>query len=131
MTQHRLKQSEIAAYRVATLAGQGNKCALCGETVPQAEAVLDHCHKSGVIRGTLHRGCNAMLGHIENNAPRHKLSDRVRLHKMLSGVVKYTQKFAGTAALTRPLHPTYKTEDEKRLARNAKARKTRAKKEQA
>lgn len=123
---HRLKQSEIAEERRRRLAEQGGRCALCKETVRQDEAVLDHCHKSGRIRAVLHRGCNACLGHIENNMPRHKLTDIRRLSAFLRSIPAYLW----ADYQHEPLHHTHRTEEEKRLKRNAKARKARvAKKE--
>lgn len=123
----RLKHSEIAGHRAKLLNEQGGKCLLCSFPVAPSEAVLDHCHTTGVIRAVLHRGCNAMLGHIENNAPRHGLTDTVKLARMLSTVASYRAMFLPHLTAGLPLHPTFKTDEEKRVARNAKARKARAK----
>lgn len=38
---------------------QGNLCAICHES---GDLVVDHDHKTGVVRGLLHRNCNAALG---------------------------------------------------------------------
>lgn len=118
---HRITASQVAAIRATMLAKQGGKCALCKEKIAAGEAVLDHDHKTGHIRGVLHRGCNAALGRIENNAPRDKLTTAARLHAFCCNVTAYhfgdyTQN---------PLHHTYRTAEEKRLRRNAKARATR------
>lgn len=116
----RLKASQVAAVRARILAAQQGKCALCGTACAPEKAVLDHCHSSGVIRGVLHRGCNSLLGKIENNHRRYGVAN---LAAFLSGVVPYLHSSHLKYNL---LHPTYKTEDEKRLARNAAARKRRA-----
>jgi hypothetical protein len=105
------------------LAQQGGTCALCGEAIPDGEAVADHDHTTGVIRGVLHRGCNAMLGHIENNRPRHKLTSIPRLTKFLANVVQYLYRKRPDDA---PLYPTHRTADEKRELRNKRARRARA-----
>jgi len=47
---------------------QGN-CALCGTPMERAGnttlgATLDHCHKTGILRGFLHQGCNKGIGHF-------------------------------------------------------------------
>lgn len=120
---YRLKQSEIAKVRTEMLAQQGGKCALCGDRISDGEAALDHCHKTGRIRGVLHRGCNAALGHVENNAPRYKLTNVSRLTRWLRSIPSYI--YADYS--DQPLHHTYRTDEEKRLRRNAKARKARAK----
>lgn len=62
-----------------------------------------------------------MLGKVENNAPRFGVYD---LAAFGHGLAQYLQKHATN--ITGMTHPTHKTEDEKRVARNTKARKTRA-----
>lgn len=84
---------------------------------------MDHCHTTGAVRGTLHRSCNALLGKVENNHARFGLP-KDRLPAFLNGAAKYL--LLHTTNITGLIHPTHKTEDEKRLARNAKARKKRA-----
>ena len=118
MPRTRLTAAQVKLFRETLLKKQGGKCALCGEKIQPGEAVLDHDHKTGHCRAVLHRGCNAMLGHIENNAPRHKLSSAARLSSFCRNLVKY--RFADYTG--NPLHHTYRTEEEKRLKRNAKAR---------
>lgn len=120
---YRIKQSEVKKYRDDLYIKQGTKCALCRMPINVGEAALDHCHKTGVLRGTLHRGCNAMLGHIENNLARHKLTNTAKLSAFLRNIIPYVHMADPNA----PLHYTFRTEEEKRLKRNAKARKTRAK----
>lgn len=43
---------------------QDGNCLVCEER--EAE-VVDHCHKTGRVRGLLCRACNTMLGMIEDN----------------------------------------------------------------
>lgn len=117
----RLTNSAIPAYRREALIKQGGKCALCKRK--PAVPCLDHCHSTGVNRGVLCRGCNSLLGKIENNAARYGLSGSA-LHLYLAAVPAYL--VAGQRGGLGTLHPTFKTAEEKRLARNAKARKTRA-----
>ncbi len=83
--------------------------------------VLDHCHSTGAVRATLHRGCNALLGKIENN---HKRYGVTNLAAFTNGVAAYLQLHQMNQ--TGWLHPTHKDEDEKRLLRNTRARKARA-----
>lgn len=116
----KLKASQVSAVRARILAAQSNKCALCGLPCTPDKAVLDHCHSSGAIRGVLHRGCNSLLGKIENNHRRYGVTN---LAPFLAGVVPYLHSSHLKYNL---LHPSHKTEEEKRLARNAAARKRRA-----
>lgn len=61
------------------LAAQGGKCAICLCTPDtQAHGVfhIDHCHKTGAVRGLLCRGCNHVLGHLKD--------DRVSLQRAVN-----------------------------------------------
>ncbi len=119
----RLKRSEIAPYRSKTLEEQGHNCALCLETVTSDQAVLDHDHRSGYIRGVLHRGCNALLGKIENSLTMNKISPN-RLKNILDNLQFYTNQHHAV------LHPTHLTPEERKLRtkRRAKLRRQRASK---
>lgn len=122
----RITQGQIPGYRRDLLAYQGGRCLLCTEAISSDEAVLDHCHTTGEIRGVLHRGCNAMLGHIENNMPRHKLLSVPRLAAFLANLIRYMH-WNSSVGHTGLIHPTHKTDDEKRELRNKRARKARKK----
>ena len=121
----KLTYSQVAPVRANLLAVQGGVCALC-KTKPNAPA-LDHCHTNGWIRGVLCSGCNAMLGKLENNRARFGLNDDRKFIMFMQNVVSYLAHHRNGPTAT--LHPTHKNADEKRLARNAKARKARATKE--
>lgn len=121
MTATKLKASEVAEWRKTILSMQQNRCKLCKLPCAPAQAVLDHCHSTGYIRGVLHRSCNALLGKVENNFRRYGVQN---LAAWAAGMPGY---LALHDTPQHPLlHPTFKTADEKRLARNAKARKARA-----
>ena len=117
----KLKYNEVATVRAELLAKQGGKCALCGLLIKPGDEVLDHDHGSGHIRATLHRGCNSLLGKVENN---HKRYGVASLPAFLNGAAGYLWKHALPA--TDMLHPTFKTEEEKKAARREKARASRA-----
>ncbi|MCA3159565.1 MAG: exonuclease VII [Burkholderiales bacterium] len=123
MNAPRLTHSQIAEVRNAQIAAQGGKCALCQLPGVAKDPVLDHHHGTGAVRGTLHRSCNALLGKVENNAPRFGVTN---LQAFGHGLAQYLAKHSTN--ITGLTHPTYKTEDEKRIARNTKARKVRAEK---
>lgn len=118
---YRLKTTEVAVIRQRLLTAQGGKCALCGEACTAASARLDHDHSTGAVRAVLHNGCNALLGKVENNAARYGVRN---IAAFGYGVGPYLRTHVTN--ITGYLHPTHKSEDEKRLARNAKARKKRA-----
>lgn len=106
----KLKYNEIAPYRAQQLNTQNNCCALCGDVVVD-DAVLDHCHKTGKLRKVLHRGCNSLLGKIENNMPRSKMTID-RLEVFAGRLIEYI-----TTQHTDIIHPTYKTTEERKMGR--------------
>lgn len=111
----RLKQSEIATARQALLKQQNNRCALCDQVIAEGEAVLDHCHKTGQIRGVLHRGCNAFEGTLVNALPRNLISAE-RLAKIINNLITYQQQ------LKPLLHPTHRTAEEKKQRAKKRAK---------
>lgn len=88
----------------------------------ESNAVLDHDHRTGAVRAAIHRGCNSLLGKLENNAARYGVRD---IGVFANGVAQYLR--AHMTNVTGLLHPTHKSEDEKRELRNKRARATRAK----
>lgn len=119
----KLKYAQVPKFREALRQEQGGTCAICSLPVSPDQSVLDHCHSQGHIRGVLHRGCNSLLGKLENNYKRYGIPD---LRMFLAGVSSYLTKTARIPQDQRVLHPTFKTDDEKRQIRNQKARERRA-----
>lgn len=117
----RLTQAQVKPVRVSLLAKQNGRCAICTLPCSADQAVLDHDHRTGAVRGVCHRGCNSLLGKLENNALRYGVRD---IGIFTNGVANYLR--AHLVNITGYLHPTHRTDDEKRLKRNAKARKSRA-----
>ena len=122
----RLTQAATKAYREAKLREQGGRCALTGYTISVTEAVLDHDHATGHVRGVLHRGVNSLLGKIENNHKRYGVSLPM-LRAMAPAIADYIQRDYSN----NPYYPTHRTEDEKRELRNKRAREARARKLEA
>ncbi len=50
---------------------QNNQCAICSSSVPGSKRIsrfsIDHCHKTGKIRGLLCNSCNNGLGRFKDN----------------------------------------------------------------
>lgn len=119
----KLKAREIKQFRERTLDEQAGCCRLCGEHIT-VDAVLDHDHATGYIRGVLHRGCNALLGKIENNMNRNRV-DMGRLAAISHNLIGYLTADPATELL----HPTYKTPEERKMrAYKKKKKKTPGKK---
>ena len=114
----RLKAAAVRAYRELELASQGGLCALCGEPIETGKAVLDHDHKTGRIRGVLHRGCNALEGTITNALPRNLLTPA-----RLAGIFANWERYHSTPKDV--LHPLHRTPEERkaRTKKRAQARK--------
>lgn len=121
----RLSASKLKAWREAKLNEQGGVCLLTHYPIPTGKAVADHDHETGHIRGVISRGANSMLGVIENNRKRFGLS-----WPEVYALCRNLQVYRDSDHTVNPIYPTHKTEDEKRLVRNAKARASRAKKKE-
>lgn len=118
----RLRPKDVKTTRARLLESQSFKCAICHYECTQDQAVLDHSHKTGKIRATLHRGCNSLLGRIENNAPRHGLRDE-QLIQFLLGTAQYL--IDHSTDRTGLFHPTHRTPEEKAETIKKRAKKKR------
>lgn len=112
----KIKYKDIAAVRNYLIEQQQHRCGLCDDIIDEGKAVLDHDHRSGIIRRVLHRGCNSMLGKIERNMARSEI-DLFRLMKISSTVADYISNTA-----TNWIHPTFKTPEEKAMKKKAMGR---------
>lgn len=122
----KLTRSQLRPLAQRMLQEQGGLCLLCGKPVDMSikgELVVDHCHTTGRVRGALHRSCNAGLGKMDNAIGRW-ISKSMRYEDIIPclerALAYYRQE------LRPQIYPTFLTEDEKRLQRNAKARRARA-----
>lgn len=54
------------------LAEQNGACAICGttDTYPHTRLSIDHCHKTGEVRGLLCHYCNIGIGGLKDNQDR-------------------------------------------------------------
>lgn len=77
------------------LAYQKGLCYICAKTNPSGVRLsVDHCHKTGQVRGLLCQRCNRVLGKIED--PRWKWG----IFELLA-LVKYLTQFPAVLALGR------------------------------
>ncbi len=82
IAEHRMEKRLKRKYGIDTetyqkmLAEQDNRCAICRKDFLQKkkkvwnrndEPTVDHCHKTGKVRGILCRRCNLLLSTIEDN----------------------------------------------------------------
>lgn len=123
---NKLARSQARAYTLKLHRGQGGTCPLCFKLIDltiKGEAVLDHNHTTGEIRGVLHRSCNAALGKVDNAAGRWgaKSMKYEEILPWLEAMLAYYKK-PGTGVL----YHLHKTGEEKRLSRNKAVREARA-----
>jgi hypothetical protein len=102
---------------------QGGICPLCQRGIDlkiKGEAVMDHCHETGLVRGILHRSCNAAEGKVANAAGRWG----AKTMDYESGVIPYLENLV--AYLKRPKHnliyPSHLTPEEQKDKANLKRR---------
>ena len=88
-------------------------CALCNAPVLWKDAVLDHSHKSGHVRGVLHSDCNVLLGKVENYIQTRgkAIVKERRIWNALA--LMYNYMYANYSTL--PLHPKHLTPLDKEL----------------
>ena len=116
----RLKSKDIPALRQLIQISQGHRCKLCNVdlTDPGITPCLDHDHTNGRIRGVLCRWCNRGEGKVHNIA---RVSKRNSTHlTWLKSLLDYWTSHA--YAPREEYHPSWKTLDERKAERNAKAR---------
>lgn len=126
MTPRKLTRSQLRPLGLRMLQAQGGVCSLCGKPIDltiKGELVIDHDHDTGLIRGALHRSCNAAEGKVANAAGRWgaKSMSYEAIIPWLQNLLAYLQKDKQPF-----IYPTHKTEEEKRIEANAKARRARA-----
>lgn len=95
--------------------------------MPKYTPCMDHDHTTGSLRGVLCLQCNKIEGKIKNRANTAKKS--LTKEDWLENLLKYWRKHESPKS--HYIYPTHKTEDEKRLLKNKRARQARAAKKAA
>lgn len=120
---NRIKRKDLPQIRKQLLALQGNACRVCNRTdISEVNWCVDHCHTTGLIRGVLCRTCNQLEGKIRKFCVSYL--NAFPLGYILENMANYLAHPTNTVEV---YHWQHKTEDEKRLDRNRKARLRRAK----
>lgn len=121
----KLMMKHIPIVRERLLKHQNRICPLCGGVMGGTgkKPALDHDHVTGFVRDVICLNCNGIEGKITNlaNRAKHKMTKLEWLRNLVAYLERHeTPRHGGV------IHPTHKTEAEKRLARNKKAQKRRA-----
>lgn len=123
----RLKRTEVASFKRKLIQQQGGICPLCMEELPTdlSKTALDHNHTTGECRGVLHLSCNKVEGSVFNAVARwgRQGKDYSKVLPFLERLVQYLRE-----SRTGVIYHLHKTEEERRVARNRKARQARARK---
>lgn len=124
----RIKTSEVSIIKHRLYDKQKGICPLCETKMPSlVNACLDHDHDTGLIRSVLCRNCNGIEGKIKNLVRRARRG--MEYEQYLGRIILYWMHHKTDR--TGLYHPTHKTADEKREARNRKARERRQAKKRA
>jgi hypothetical protein len=121
----RLTTAQLAPVRAKLLEKQAHVCPLCNGSMKggQKKPALDHDHQTGYIRDVLCLNCNQFEGKTFNGARRSK--NKLTEVQWLRNLLEYWERHE-TPQHGGILHSTHRTAEEKRLEKNAKARKKRA-----
>lgn len=132
MQVYKIPRSQQRTFVYKILKEQGGVCPLCTKVIDLAtkgEAVLDHCHETGLVRGVLHRSCNASEGKVANAAGRWGAKSM----DYDAAVIPFLERLV--AYLKKPKHnliyPTHLTPEEAKDKANLKRRSAAAAKKAA
>lgn len=125
----RIPRSQLLAVTMSILAKQGGKCPICGKMINtkvagrSSDYVADHDHKTGEIRGVLHRSCNAAEGKVANAAGAWgaKSMEYENIIPFVKGLVTYWENAEKYG--TGMMYPEHKTDEQKKEATSLKRRK--------
>lgn len=131
MALRKVTRAQLRTITMKLAKEQGGNCLLCGKPLDFSikgakgdSVVCDHDHNTGRIRGALHRSCNGGEGKVASACGRWivgSMGSSAAIANALRNMADYLDREP-----TNYIYPTHKTEEEKRLAANAKARKQRA-----
>lgn len=131
VTLRKITRGQVRSLTLKILKDQGGLCCFCAKPIDLKEkdgAILEHAHDTGRVRGVAHRSCNKMEGVVYSAVGRWCVGkmDYELVIPALRRLADYLEKEHYPY-----LYYSHKTEEEKRLAANAKARKARAVKKAA
>ena len=131
MVSRKITRGQVRAVTMKLLKEQGGLCPVCAKPISLAQRstsgdgpALDHDHRTGHIRGVLHRSCNGGIGKAESIVGRWitgSMQDEQAIIQDMQRMVNYLLQ-----PNTDLIYYAHKSEEEAKLAQNAKRRKVRA-----
>lgn len=121
----KMKKTDIPEIRKMLVTQQHGICPICGGNLTRClprNVVIDHDHRTGIVRAALHRGCNKVEGSILYTI-RHwgKAGTTTAVIQTLERLLAFWKLHSKPQ--TEWIYYGYKTEAEKRIALNKKRRK--------
>lgn len=114
----RLKPKDIKPWKAQHWSGF---CDLCHEPLELDQAVADHDHSTGFMRGVLHPRCNSLEGVLSRGLKRFGF-------KSMPSFVLLTEYYNQARRFEGVYHPTFRTPEEKKLLAKKRRTKKRLKK---
>jgi len=66
---------------------QEHRCAICHD---ERELIVEHCHKTGIVRGLVCRPCNTRIGVVENSTNGYNWRER---HSIYIAIYEYLDRY--------------------------------------
>ena len=92
MNPTQLNHKDIKGVRLQLLTEQENICPLCNTLIALEDAVLDHDHETGLVRGVLHSTCNSYEGMVKHKFVRSGVHKNTDIVTYLKNLIVYLQK---------------------------------------
>lgn len=131
MVSRKITRGQVRVVTMKLLKEQGGLCPVCAKPISLAQRstsgdgpALDHDHRTGHIRGVLHRSCNGGIGKAESIVGRWitgSMQDEQAIIQDMQRMVNYLLQ-----PNTDLIYYSHKTEEEAKAAQNAKRRRVRA-----
>lgn len=131
MVSRKITRGQVRSVTMKLLKEQGGLCPVCAKPINLTQRstsgdgpALDHDHRTGHIRGVLHRSCNGGIGKAESIVGRWitgSMQDEQAIIQDMQRMVNYLLQ-----PNTDLIYYSHKTEEEAKAAQNAKRRRVRA-----
>lgn len=112
----RIKRSQIPAFRDKYAKKQKYICPICERSLKNLTQTLDHCHKTGRLRGTLCNNCNGLEGKLTAIIARLDVSG-IGFDKIIENIFNWRHP----SNLKKPIHPNAETLTEQKLRQKKRA----------